>query len=362
MLAADGNDVAPGTQIGCPLPSFDPQWLEHLDPPGGAVRLESPFYIKRRVDDKVHNAVLKSGVTIRIKGCRQMGKSSLLAHLSQHLRDIRYPWIYIDFQRLEESHFEDLSTLLFCLADWIARKFRTNVSPDVYWQRSRGPKDKIIDFLETEVLQQAETPVVLMFDEVDRVFNRNYRADFFSLIRFWHNNRSFDPVWEKLNLVLAYSTEAFMFIQDINQSPFNVGDDYELLDFDRLQLVALNQRHNNPIGVTEMEKFVDLFGGHPYLVRKALYDLVAGQHTVDELIKSACNDDGLFSDHLHRYLWRFHESPGLCDAMKSVIGTHSCPTDEFFYVLRSAGLVRGTDRHNVLPRCGLYDQYFGRHL
>jgi hypothetical protein len=285
-----------------------------------------------------------------------------LAHLSQNLRDIGYPWIYIDFQRLDESHFEDLSALLFCLADWIARKFRTNVLPDVYWPRPRGAKDKMIDFLETEVLQHAEKPIVLMFDEVDRIFTRNYRTDFFSLIRFWHNNRSFEPVWEKLNLVLAYSTEAFMFIQDMNQSPFNVGEDYELVDFDRPQLAALNQRHNNPIHGNEMDKFVNLVGGHPYLVRKALYDLVVEQHSVDELIRNSCNDTGLFSDHLHRYLWRFHEAPHLCDAMKSVIHEHSCPTDELFYVLRSAGLVRGTERRNVVPRCGLYEQYFGRHL
>jgi hypothetical protein len=347
----------------CPLPEFDPRWLEHLDPPGGAVRLSSPFYIEREADARAGELLLKAGVTVRIKGSRQTGKSSIFAQLYQHIRDKGRQALYLDFQRLDESHFQDLTSLLSYIGNLIALKLRTNNQPTAYWQNPLGPKDKLSQFIETEVLEKTETPITVLIDEVDRVFNEDYRDDFFSLIRAWHSQRAWDPLWQKLNVGLAYSTEAFMFIQDLNQSPFNVGQAFELMDFDPIQVHELNRRHSGPVrDDVEMDKFVDVFGGHPYLVRKALYDLIVQKFSVDRLLERVYNDDGPFGDHLRRYLWRFHENPDLRLAMTSVIRDRNCPTDDLFYRLRSAGLVKGADRYNVVPRCGLYERYFGRHL
>jgi hypothetical protein len=363
-LGPDGNQSPQKNAETCPLPAFDPQWLDRLDPPGGAVRLSSPFYMKREIDSRISDLLLfKAGVTLRIKGSRQMGKSSIFAHLYQYLKDNGRRVLYLDFQRLDESHFENLSSLLSYLANLIALKLNTNNQPTIYWQSPLGSKDKLSQFVEVEVLEKTDAPITLLIDEVDRVFNEDYRDDFFSLIRAWHGQRAYEPLWEKLNVGLAYSTEAFMFIRDLNQSPFNVGDAFELTDFNRVQIQELSRRHNHPVrDDNEMDKFVEIFGGHPYLVRKALYDLVVQKLPVDRLIGIACNEDGPFGDHLHRYLWRFDEDSDLRLAMQSVIRDHKCPRDDLFYRLQSAGLVKGTDRYNVSPRCGLYEQYFGRHL
>jgi hypothetical protein len=362
-ITADGNELSPNVEITAPLPAFDPQWLEQLTAPGGAVRLSSPFYIARQMDDQASGMILREGVTVRIKGCRQMGKSSLLARLYQYAQDNNYQALYIDLQRLDDSYFQDINSLLMYFANLVELRFRTNIGPGEYWRSDFGPKDKLTFFLEEEVLIDAERPVVLLLDEVDRVFAETYRDDFFSLIRAWHNNRAFDPTWDRLNLVLAYSTEAYMFIRDLNQSPFNVGSAYELVDFDRSQVEELDHRHGSPIGNGQaMDRFVTLFSGHPYLVRRALYELVDQGLTPDQLMERACNDDGPFSDHLHRYLWHFHENPGLRAAMRSAIREGVCPTDRLFYQLRSAGLVQGPHRNSVQSRCGLYEEYFGRHL
>lgn len=362
-LAPDGNHSPQKDGKACPLPSFDPQWLDHLDPPGGAVRLSSPFYIEREVDAMLRKSFLKEGVTVRIKGSRQMGKSSIFAHLYQYIRDKGGQALYLDFQRLDEGHFQDLSSLLYYIANLIAVKLKTNNQPNAYWQSSLGSKDKLSQFIESEMLEKVDAPIVLLIDEVDRIFSEDYRDDFFSLVRSWHNARAYEPLWDKLNIGLAYSTEAFMFIRDLNQSPFNIGEAFELIDFDRAQIQELNRRHNGPVSDdNEMDTFVDVFGGHPYLVRKALYELVVQKLSVNHLIGSAFNDDGPFGDHLRRYLWRFDEDPDLRSAMTAVIRIHSCSKDDLFHRLRSAGLVKGANRYDVVPRCGLYERYFGRHL
>jgi hypothetical protein len=366
-LACDGNAILPDHQESPPLPAFDPQWLKELDMPGGAVRLESPFYVERHEDSEAKNQLLKDGVTIRIKGSRQIGKTSLLARLYQHASDNNYSIIYIDFQELDKNQFQDLDTLLHYLAYRIAaddQQMHANL--DHYWQGPLGPKDKLTHFLSREILAPITQPLVLILDEVDRVFSwAAYRDDFFSLIRSWHNKRAIPgfQVWKKLNIVLTYSTEAFSFITDLNQSPFNVGMDFNLADFDRTQVEKLNHLHGEPVKTTqEMDDFMYLLQGHPFLVRKAFYILTCQSFTVDSLMQRAYDEDGPFSDHLHSYLWRLHQNHELCQEMKSVLENHSCSNDLLFYQLRSSGLVRGSNRANALPRCGLYANYFRKHL
>jgi len=347
-----------------PLPAFNPDWLDALEAPGGAVKMQSPFYIERETDERLKRILLKTGRTIRIKGSRQMGKSSLLARLYQHARENHLSALFIDFQHMEEDFLRDFDTLLRYLANFIARKLKLDSSiVERYWTSILSSADKLSDFIETEVLTKQTGPLLLLMDEVDRLFAFDrYRNDFFGLVRSWHNNRAFDPLWDHLSLVLTYSTDATYFITDLNQSPFNVGESAELADFSGQQVEDLNERHGSPMKNAELNSLMEQLNGHPFLTRKAFYHLVTDRLTVQELMEQACNDTGPFCDHLHHLLWRLHKDPEMRDAMKSVIQHHSCSTDQAFLKLWSAGAIRGSDRENAVPRCGLYTRYFEKRL
>ena len=50
-----------------------------------------------------------------------------------------------------------------------------------------------------------------------------------------------------------------------------------LADFTREQVEDLNWRHGRPLQTgLELDHILDLLHGHPYLVRKALYDMLTG--------------------------------------------------------------------------------------
>jgi hypothetical protein len=343
-----------------PLPAFDVRWL---DSGTGAMRVANPFYIERDLDRKAKEAVTRMGETILIRGSRQSGKSSALARICQHARENAQKTLFVDFQGVDKSKLQDLNSLLRYLADLISLKLKTPEGPDGYWKSALGPADQFSGFFETEVLQHMKAPFVFALDEVDRIFGYpGYASEFFGLLRSWHNKRAFDETWSNLNLVLAYSTESSLLIQDQNQSPFNVGEPLESSDFTSDQVIELNQRHGSPLSRAEIDLLMSVVSGHPYLVRKALFELVANRRTFDVLRSSAADDDGPFSDHLQRSLVWLAGHEGLKAAFKSLLQTGVCDTDTNFHGLRAAGLVRGHSRQSAQPRCGLYRLYFTERL
>ncbi len=363
LLDEDGTVILSENEFLPPRHSFDSNWLNELEAPEGTVKLRSKFYVQRENEPTWLDKVLRWGETIRVKGAHQMGKSSLLARMHQRAKDKNQAVLYLDFQRLDEAVFSTLNSLLRYIAERLARHWRTSRSPDTYWSSPFGPKDKLSDFLLEEVLEKAELPILLIFDDVDRVFNHDYRDDFFSLIRAWHNERAIEEKWQKINIILAYSTEAFLFIQDLNQSPFNVGISIELGDFNRSQVEEMNLQHNRLVrSVGELDSLVNLLGGHPYLLRMAFYKMASQRISVPELCRIAGNDDGPFAEHLSRYLRKLEAWSDLRHAMQDILRKQKCPDNEIFYRLRASGLVLGHSPDVVQARCRLYAKYFETRL
>jgi hypothetical protein len=212
-----------------------------------------------------------------------------------------------------------------------------------------------------QLLKVLGNPLVLVMDEVESVFDTEFRSDFFGMLRNWHNNRATTPIWKQLDLVLVTSTEPYQLIENLNQSPFNVGQVIELIDFDGSQVADLNQRHGSPLNPAQTQQLMALLAGHPYLVRRALYLVASQQMTVMELFAQATADRGPFGDHLRYHLFRMNDKPELVQGLLEVIRQQRCSNERIFFRLRGAGLVR-REGQLVLPRCQLYADYFREHL
>jgi|SRR5215213_6417875 len=164
-------------------------------------------------------------------------------------------------------------------------------------------------------------------------------------------------------MAMAYATEAHLFITDPNMSPFNVGTRLMLDDFTPEQVNELNRRYGKPLrDAAELSRFYGLLGGHPYLVRRGLNELVSHETTLDDFERQACLDEGPFGDHLRRFLVILAQDAALCDAMRKLLRGHAKPSDKDFYRLRSAGLLWGHTAAEARPRCRLYGDYFRHHL
>lgn len=345
--------------------SNSPALREMLEPVGGAVPLDSGFYILRPTDEKFRQAIARQDSIVLVKGARQVGKTSLLARGLQQAREAGAKVVLTDFQSLSAEYLESISQLLLTLANAFADQLDLDVSPDEMWKPNRSPGVNFEQYLRREALLKLSAPIVWGLDEVDRLFTCDFGSEVFGLFRSWHNKRALDPQgpWQRLTLAIAYATEAHLFITDLNQSPFNVGTRLQLDDFTFEQVAELNERYGAPLkDKAEIARYYRLLSGHPYLVRRGLHEMVTNNLGLNELEAGAFSDEGPFSDHLHRLLISLNKDAELREVVRSVLQGKPCPSPESFYRLRSAGLAIGESTRDIRPRCQLYATYLERHL
>jgi serine/threonine protein kinase/class 3 adenylate cyclase len=336
-----------------------------LETIGGAVPVDSQFYVVRPTDQQLHQAIKRKDSVILIKGARQMGKTSLMARGLHEARKVGAKIVVTDFQKLNSSHFESVDKLFLALAGSIADQLDIEANPADLWNPRRGPSMNFERFLKREVLSTLSNSLIWGMDEIDRLFSCSFGTEVFGLFRSWHNERSLDPdgPLRKLTMAIAYASEAHMFIRDMNQSPFNVGTPLSMMDFTKMQVSELNRRYGSPLrDQSEIDEFYDLVGGQPYLTRRGLHELASHNLNFSELVSCAASDGGPFGDHLRRLLVSLAEDSTLHEAVRGMLIGRQSATPEIFYRLRSSGLVAGESAREMKPRCHLYALYWTQHL
>ena len=336
-----------------------------LESVGGAVPLESQYYVKRAADAEMQSAIARRDSIVLIKGARQMGKTSMLARGLQFARESGARTAFIDCQKLSAFNLDNVNNFYMTLAESLADQLDLPVLPSEVWDSRRGPNINFERYVRREVLGRLQTPLVWGLDEVDRLFSCSFGSEVFGLFRSWHNERALDPTgpWTALTLGIAYATEAHLFITDMNQSPFNVGTRLALDDFLPVQIDEMNRRHGNPLkNSEELNRFARLVGGHPYLVRRGLHEFTINKTSLDTFETMAPRDEGIYGDHLRRILMLLAKDPALMEIVRGILHEKPCPSPESFYRLRSAGVVAGHTPTDARPRCRLYTMFLRRHL
>jgi len=336
-----------------------------LEPVGGAVPLDSGFYVVRPTDEKFRAAITRQDSIVLVKGARQVGKTSLLARGLEQARNSGAKVILTDLQNISAHSLESVERFLMTCADCFADQLELDLFPSEVWKPNRSPITNFEQYLRREVLAIVPSPIVWGLDEVDRLFTCAFGSEIFGLFRSWHNKRALDPAgpWRRLTLAIAYATEAHLFITDLNQSPFNVGTRLMLEDFTFEQVAEINERYGSPLKENaQVARYFRLVSGHPYLVRRGLYEMVVNGLDLSALESQADHDEGPFGDHLRRMLFSLSQDRELYDVVRGMLQGKPCPTAESFYRLRSAGLVLGDSARDARLRCQLYATYFERHL
>lgn len=327
--------------------------------PEGPVPLQSPFYMPSPLEPRCFAELESPGALIRIKAPSRMGKTSLLVRLLARAEAMGQRCVSLNLLDLNQSALQSPMSFMQAFCTALLRELEVRRRINDVWDDSLGPNDNTNDLVKELLLNKGDRASVLAIDNCDRLFGHpEIAGEFFSLLRAWHERARTKAPWGQLRLVIVYSQEPYL-IQDINQSPFNVGLPIELDAFTAAQLTELGQRHGLAFSPAQEQEFWELTGGHPYLVRAGLYQLSAGEQPFEAFLRTAPTEAGCFSDHLRHLLGLLVAQPRLAEAFSAVIHANRpvrVRAEEAFQ-LDSLGLVTRVE-NDVQLRCSLYRRYF----
>ncbi|MEH2121358.1 AAA-like domain-containing protein [Nostoc sp.] len=328
----------------------------------GQVPLNSPFYIDRpEVEIKCYESILQPGALIRIKAPQKMGKTSLMSRILEHSKQKGYRTVSLNLW--SQENLTDLNNFLQAFCATLSYELGLEDKIDQSWKRRLSSQVNCTNYLKDYLLKNIDVPLVLGLDDIDKIFPYPEIAqEFFALLRAWHENGKNEEIWQKLRLVIAHSQEVYVSL-NVNQSPFNVGLSVELGEFNATQIKELIERHQLNWSDTQIGQLTGMIDGHPYLLRTALYQIATGYLTLEQFLKVAPTDEGLFRDFLHPYLSLLEEDILLKTAIQKVINSDipvKLDSTQSFK-LRSLGLIEFKG-NEVQCLCNLYRFYFRERL
>jgi AAA-like domain len=323
-----------------------------------SIELEFPLFDSAFYSD-CYKEVHKPGALIRVKAPYKWGKTYLVTQILNYANQQGYQVVRLDFKQAETDVFANAEKLLRWFCSNISSELNIPDKVDESWRKAIGDKRNCTNYLERYLLTEINSHLVLGLDDVDLLFPHQVIAhDFFSLLRSWHEDAKIKPIWKKLRLILAYSREDYVPLHR-NQSPFNVGKEVELQELSQTQVYNLTQKYKLNWSQEQVKRLMTMLGGHPYLIRIALDTIVKGELTLDELLKIAPTEEGLYDDYLLHYLSHLEENYELLEAMKQVVSSHIPVKIDAKKAskLRDMGLVKAKG-NSVEPLCSLYRLYF----
>jgi hypothetical protein len=333
-----------------------------LEIPEGPVRHDSAFYIHSADEPRSCAELDKPGALIRIKSPKGFGKSSLTARLLAYASARGYRSVALNLEGTDQKFFANPELFMQWFCASVGKALGLRVRTEEYWDDIFGANDNSTDYFETYLLKPEATPLVVAIDNFDRIFaHAAIEPDFCGLLRSWHERARSNPLWERFRLVLSHSQESYL-QKDINQSPFNVGLSVELGELSPEEVARLVTLHGLQLSEAEQGQLRELVGGHPYLVRKALYELANGLPFAT-FLREAPTEAGVYGDHLRGILKAVEDHPELAEALRQVVNSAEPVKlrSEQAFKLESLGVLV-PEGNLERPRCRLYATYLADRL
>lgn len=328
-----------------------------VQPPGATY--SSRWYVPRPECEQRALAYLEGpGSPAVLYGPRQSGKSWLLSHLADAWRQKWPQGAVARVNLLELDRLAALADLTEQLAYTLVEELGgEEVWIATYEHGKASSMHRLGAMLKKHVLGGGN-PVLLAIDSTDAILGHEYASSFFGGLRAWMQKPS--PPWDQLRLLMAISTTPSRMIKDTNQSPFNLNDPVALPPLSVGEVGQLAQRHGLQLTGQELDGLLALTGGHPYLVRRVLFEaaLPGGGSRALTLDPKA----EVFDAHL-RSLRHFVKREELEAPLKAVLRDPATAVPlEQEDLLRKAWLVRRSAAGRLEPTCTLHREFFTREL
>lgn len=345
--------------------NYQSRTTEYIKYPSSPLSLDSKFYIPRPpLEELAYQEIMQPGCVARIQGFRGMGKTSLMLRILAHARMLGYKTAKLNINQVDMDILQKPKLFMQWLAASIARQLGIEFNTDKHWDEEIGSKLSCTLYLQQYLLAALEQPLLLVLDEVQHIFEYpDLGREFLPLLRSWQEEAQQDEVWQKLRLVIIYSTDVYLSL-DINQSPFNIGLPLKVSEFTAEQVIELANRYEIDWKQNDqVQQLMELIGGHPALINLTLYQLCHQQLTLEKILETASTQIGIYRQHLQNLLNKLQQNSQLLDNFKILLTKDDNMPLELLtaYKLENMGLIRWQQQEWVIS-CKLYRDFLRKYL